>query len=99
MSEEKSVISAENLPTVAAIAAVAAILSLAFNFFNYTRTSQVVAGFSALEINGARRDADIRKDIDKLKDLEGRLQAIEAKAAAMPAATDASAAAPAEEKK
>jgi hypothetical protein len=81
MSEKSTLISGENLPTIAVVAFVLALLSLAMNYYNYTRIDQVVAGQLEITEKTVDRVRNNAKNYptEKLTALEARIADLEGK--------------------
>jgi hypothetical protein len=95
MSENKSILSAENVPTVAAVALVLGLISIAYGFYVHRQVWEAAVGASALDVRAAKRDIEINKQIDDLKKRVDALEAAQKATAAAPM-TDATSGAAAE---
>lgn len=85
MSENNSLISSENLPTVTAVAFVLALLALALNAMNYMRTNEVATAVAAFEVGNSQERAAARsKAAATVTALEARVAELEAQAKAAP---------------
>ena len=94
MSDKSSLIGSENLQTVVAVTFVLALLGIALNYFNYSRTSLVASGESAVteaiieRVRASAVDpaelAALRTDIAALQNELKDLKAAQAAAAAPP---------------
>ena len=84
MSEQKSVLSPENLPTIAAVAFVLGLLAVSLNVANFVRTNKVAVAVASLEYRDLQDEKATDTDYKaKIAALEARLATMEAKAAAM----------------
>ena len=93
MPDSKSLIAAENLPTVAATSLVLALLSVAFGYFVHREVLQLAGETGVYDVQAASRDAATKKEISALAERVSKLEA--AAAAPVEVAADAAVAPPA----
>jgi heme exporter protein D len=72
---DKPIISAENVPTVAAVAFVLALLSLGYGFYVHRQVNITAVGAVALDVRAAKRDTEFEKEITALKERVAKLEA------------------------
>ena len=81
---DRPVISPENQPTTIAAVFVLTLLTLAFTMYNYRQINDVAAFYGKLSIMLAHKTAEANAGVNKIVDLEKRIQALEAAAKAAP---------------
>ncbi|MBT3221855.1 MAG: hypothetical protein HN348_22490 [Proteobacteria bacterium] len=88
MSEKNQIISAGNLQTVVVVCFVLSLLAIAFNFYNFARINQVMAGTQFVNQDSVETDLAIVNRLNRISNLEGRLASLETQLTALAAADE-----------